>query len=64
MIPKPSPAMIVALVGVVIGLGGVAFATIPDTLRYESVWWSGVIPHSPLMHSVPLHQMGHDSVVF
>jgi hypothetical protein len=30
-IPKPSPAMVVALVGVVIGLGGVAFATIPDS---------------------------------
>jgi hypothetical protein len=30
-IPKPSPAMVVAVVGVVIGLGGVAFATIPDS---------------------------------
>ena len=30
-IPKPSPAMVVALVGVLIGLGGVAFATIPDS---------------------------------
>jgi hypothetical protein len=30
-IPRPSPAMIVALVGIVIGLGGVAFATIPDS---------------------------------
>lgn len=30
-IPRPSPAMVVALVGVVIGLGGVAFATIPDS---------------------------------
>lgn len=30
-IPTPSPAMAVALVGVVIGLGGVAFATIPDS---------------------------------
>jgi hypothetical protein len=30
-IPKPSPAMVVALIGVVIGLGGVAFATIPDS---------------------------------
>jgi hypothetical protein len=30
-IPRPSPAMIVALAGVIIGLGGVAFATIPDS---------------------------------
>lgn len=30
-IPKPSPAMIVALVGVALGLGGLAFATIPDS---------------------------------
>jgi hypothetical protein len=28
---RPSPAMAVALLGVVIGLGGVAFATIPDS---------------------------------
>lgn len=30
-IPTPSPAMVVALAGVAIGLGGVAFATIPDS---------------------------------
>lgn len=30
-IPRPSPAMVIALAGVTIGLGGVAFATIPDS---------------------------------
>jgi len=30
-IPRPSPAMVVALTGVALGLGGVAFATIPDS---------------------------------
>ena len=30
-IPRPSPAMVVALIGVAIGLSGVAFATIPDS---------------------------------